>query len=154
PAEHVPFHAYWSSYGDMDAAQSRWYFFWRNEVRSGRYPPTDLSYIFIHVYECLHGVGFDTMLHAYGHLWALWHNYRSQHPRLDGCLMRWMLDLNAYYEMGMNPVEIVRSTPGATTSGISPDLLAATMDGSGEDFVPTLGQIALISNYNPRSGKF
>src|SRR5690606_21209608 len=67
-AVHVPFQAYWSSYGDMDKAQSNWYYYWRQEVRRGRYPPTDLSYIFVHVYECLHGIGFDTILHAYGHL--------------------------------------------------------------------------------------
>lgn len=138
----------------MDEAQSRWYYFWRSEVRNGRYPPTDLSYIFIHVYECLHGIGFDSVLHAYGHLWAVWHNYRHQHPRLDSYLMGWMLDLNAYYQIGMDPLEIVRSAPGAVSSGISPDLLAASMDVPGGGSTPSLRQIALISNYDPRSGKF
>lgn len=153
-AVHVPFKAYWSSYGHMDELQSQWYYYWRNEVLHGRYPPTDLSYIFIHVYECIHGIGFKTMLHAYGHLWTLWHNYRSQHPNLDGYLMTWMLDLNSYYRIGMDPLEIVRSTPGAATSGISPDVLAASMDVPDGNFVPSLLQIAKISDYNPRSGKF
>lgn len=153
-AVHVPFKAYWSSYGHMDELQSQWYYYWRSEVLHGRYPPTDLSYIFIHVYECLHGIGFKTMLHAYGHLWTLWHNYRSQHPNLDGYLMTWMLDLNSYYRIGMDPLEIVRSTPGAATSGISSDILAASMDVAEGYFLPSLQQIAKISNYNPRSGKF
>lgn len=154
PTEHVPFKAYWSSYSDMDESQSSWYYFWRSEVRSGRYPPTDLSYIFIHVYECLHGIGFDTILHSYGHLWALWHNYRLQHPRLDNYLMGWMLDLNAYYGIGLNPLEIVRSSTGAATSGISPDLLTAALLDSETEYIPTIDQIAKIAKYDPRSGKF
>ena len=154
PAGHVPFQAYWSSYADMDKAQRDWYYFWRSEVRSGRYLPTDLSYIFIHVYECLHGIGFDTILHAYGHLWAVWHKYRQQHPRLDNYLMRWMLDLNAYYGIGLNPLDIVRSSTGAVTSGIAPDLLTACLLVSESQYVPTIDHIARIANYDPRSGKF
>lgn len=152
-AKHVPFKAYWSSYADMDAAQSRWYYYWRNEVRNGRYPPTDLSYIFIHVYECIHGVGFKTILHAYGHLWALWHNYRRQHPRLDRYLMQWMLDLNAYYEVGMDSLDIVRSSVGAASSGISSDLIVASL-ATRKGEVPTVDQLALIAKFDPRSGKF
>lgn len=153
PAEHVPFKAYWSSYSDMDAAQRRWYYYWRNEVRNGRYPPTDLSYIFVHVYECIHGIGFNTLLHAYGHLWALWHKYRQQHPRLDSYLMRWMLDLNAYYEVGMDSLDIVRSSVGAATSGISSDLIIASLATKNGE-TPTVDQLALIAKFDPRSGKF
>lgn len=54
----IPFKSYWPTYGHMTGTQSRWYFYWRNEVRQGRYLKTDLSYIFLHVYELINGVGW------------------------------------------------------------------------------------------------
>lgn len=68
----VPFKSYWPTYGHMTGAQSRWYFFWRDEVRQGRYPKTDLSYIFLHVYELINGVGWIQPQDGYRQLALIW----------------------------------------------------------------------------------
>ncbi len=53
----VPFMQYWPSYDSMSKQQKDWYFYWRSQVRKGIYLNTDLSYIFVHVYELLSGYG-------------------------------------------------------------------------------------------------
>ena len=45
----VPFMNYWPTYDSMTGSQSRWYFYWRSEVREQRYPDSSLSYIFLYV---------------------------------------------------------------------------------------------------------
>jgi len=67
----VPFKSYWPTYGHMTGAQSRWYFYWRSEVRQGRYHKTDLSYIFLHVYELINGVGWEEPTDGYRQLCQL-----------------------------------------------------------------------------------
>ena len=57
-AEFVPFMQYWPTYDSMDRRQRAWYFYWRTQVRNGEYPDTDLSYIFVHIYELLSGCGW------------------------------------------------------------------------------------------------
>ena len=44
-APFVAFKSYWPTYDQMASDQFKWYFYWREEVRSGRYPDTDLSYL-------------------------------------------------------------------------------------------------------------
>lgn len=55
----TPFKSYWPIFDQMTAHQFKWYFYWREEVRSGRYPDTDLSYLFVYFYELIHGVGWS-----------------------------------------------------------------------------------------------
>lgn len=87
----------------MSPEQLRWYFYWRSEVRQGRYPATDLSYIFVHVYEALACIGFDTPQAAYERLVALWERYRldflyaNQEARLDTYLISWIADFVALH---------------------------------------------------------
>ena len=53
----VEFMQYWPTYDVMSPAQQQWYFYWRSEVRQGRLLATDLSYIFVHVYELINLIG-------------------------------------------------------------------------------------------------
>jgi len=94
-AEPVPFMEYWPTYSSMSAAQQRWYFYWRSQVRQNNYLPTDLSYIFIHVYELLNLVEIPDPVQAAGRLWVLWQKYRGQQPKLDNYLPDWGGDLLA-----------------------------------------------------------
>lgn len=94
-AEPVPFFQYWPTYDSMSAAQKRWYFFWRAQVRRGNYLPTDLSYIFVHVYEVLNLIEFPEPLQATARLRALRDAYVQTHPKLDNYLPEWGGDLLA-----------------------------------------------------------
>jgi hypothetical protein len=94
-AEPVPFMQYWPTYSALNPAQKRWYFYWRSEVRRGNYLPTDLSYIFLHVYETLNLVEDHDPDLAAQRIWSLWQKYRPQHPNLDNYLPDWGGDLLA-----------------------------------------------------------
>lgn len=94
-AQFVPFQAYWSTYKDMNPAQLKFYFRWRTAIRNGEAIPTDLSYIFVHVYELLHVVGAKNGQDAAEQLARLWRAYRPTYPKLDTYLITWIADLYA-----------------------------------------------------------
>ncbi|WNS45114.1 TerB N-terminal domain-containing protein [Paenibacillus sp. MMS20-IR301] len=108
----VPFKSYWPTYGHMTGAQSRWYFFWRDEVRQGRYPKTDLSYIFLNVYELLNGVGWDEPLDGCRQLNLLWEAYRDQYKRLDQYLGGWIADFSFVHKLEIPLTGIVARSRG------------------------------------------
>ena len=91
-AAFVPFSYYWPTYDSMDKQQQDWYFYWRTQVRNGNYIDTDLSYIFIHVYEFLNGCGWETAPSGYSQLMKLWLSYRRRFPTLDNYLLEWTFD--------------------------------------------------------------
>jgi hypothetical protein len=91
----VRFMHYWPTYGDMDASQKNWYFYWRSEARKGNYLPTDLSYIFVHVYEILNLIEFQNPTQAANRLKELWQAYRGAYIQLDRYLPEWGGDLLA-----------------------------------------------------------
>lgn len=47
------FHGYYCTFADMDAVQKDWYFYWRQRTVNRDYIYTDLSYIYVFVYELL-----------------------------------------------------------------------------------------------------
>lgn len=97
PTIHVPFMQYWPTYSSMSTQQQQWYFYWRSLVRQEQYLPTDLSYIFVHIYEILNLVEEPNPQQASTYLWRLWQQYRVQHPKLDRYLADWGGDLLAIH---------------------------------------------------------
>ena len=91
-APFVPFMQYWPSYDSMNRQQKNWYFYWRTQVRQSVYLKTDLSYIFVHIYELLSGFGWKNPEDGYNQLLALWTTYRAEHPKLDHYLLNWLFD--------------------------------------------------------------
>ena len=151
---HVPFQTYWSTYRDMSAAQARWYFYWRSQARAGNFLPTDLSYLFIHVYECLHAVGFDDAGAAWRHLVDLWQEYRTKHPKLDYYLQDWVLDMNAYYELGQDPLDFVRDMGQEGVRFRDPDLVATAWLETRDYSALPPEMLDAIARFDRRSGKF
>jgi len=92
PAAFVPFMTYWPTYDSMNKQQQAWYFFWRSQVRHGNYPDTDLSYIFIHIYELLSGVGWQTPQQGYEALVQIWSAYKNRFPTLNHYMSDWTFD--------------------------------------------------------------
>ncbi|MFD1177895.1 TerB N-terminal domain-containing protein [Paenibacillus puldeungensis] len=91
-APFVPFMSYWPTYEHMMESQRKWYFYWRSEVRNGRYPDTDLSYIFVYVYELINGVGWADPNEGYEMLASLAAAYGGKYPQLNGYLIDWAAD--------------------------------------------------------------
>lgn len=94
-APFVPFQTYWPSYGQMDRSQLAFYFKWRSRARRGETLHTDLSYVFVHVYELLHVIGATNADDAAQQLERLWLAYRPTFPKLDNYIVPWTSDLYA-----------------------------------------------------------
>lgn len=90
---HVPFMSYWPTYRSFTKEQLYWYLYWRAEVRNGRYPKTDLSYIFVHVYEVLSLIETEEPRTAVERLMALVKAYDSDYPNLKKYVYDWAGDL-------------------------------------------------------------
>ncbi len=93
PVPSIPFMEYWPTFQSLNPDQKKWYFFWRSEVRQGRFPDTDLSYIFIYVYELLCLVEILDPFKATEQIKKIWKAYRSLYPKLDNYLPDWGGDL-------------------------------------------------------------
>ncbi len=93
PVPPTPFMQYWPTFNALNPEQKNWYFYWRSEVRQGSYPLTDLSYIFIYIYELLCLVEIPDPAKAAEQIKTIWRAYRPHYPRLDNYLPEWGGDL-------------------------------------------------------------
>ncbi|MBY9079294.1 TerB N-terminal domain-containing protein [Paenibacillus sp. HN-1] len=150
-AEFIPFKSYWPTYGHMTASQSKWYFYWRNEVRHGQYPETDLSYVFLHVYELINGVGWETPRDGYEQLTALWEAYRGSFKRLDHYLGGWIADFAFVHKLDIPLRDIVMRAKGL--GGDLAELELVRCLGSAPEQL-TLPALALMSDYEVAKSKF
>lgn len=104
--EFVPFMQYWPTYDSMNPSQRAWYFYWRTQIRKGEYLDTDLSYIFVHIYELLSGYGWKQASDGYSQLMSLWMSYRERFPKLDHYLFGWIFDFAKIYQLDFTMPEI------------------------------------------------
>ena len=50
-SDFVRFYSYMPQYSQLNEQQKAYYFFWRSEVREGRFPKTDYSYLYLYAFE-------------------------------------------------------------------------------------------------------
>ncbi|OZB98531.1 TerB N-terminal domain-containing protein [Paenibacillus sp. XY044] len=108
PAPYVPFMSYWPTYQQMSEAQRKWYFYWRSEVRQGRYSHTDLSYVFIYIYELIQQVGWSDPEEGYRLLDEIWTAYRDKFTRLDHYLKEWIADFVLIHKLDIPLIRITQ----------------------------------------------
>ncbi len=101
----VPFSRYWPTYEQMSADQQRWYFYWRSELRIGNFLPTDLSYLFVYVYECINVIGFENPQTAFERLVTFWQYYRELQPKLDNYLIDWIADFAVIHQLPVTALD-------------------------------------------------
>ncbi|GIP56697.1 TerB N-terminal domain-containing protein [Paenibacillus woosongensis] len=110
-AEFIPFHAYWPTYEQMQPGQLRWYLYWRGEVRSGRYPDTDLSYLFVYLYELIHGIGINEPAEGHEQMQRVWLAYRERYPKLDTYVREWLYDYGLVFGLHVQPLAPLQKLP-------------------------------------------
>ena len=98
------FEEYYPTYDDMLENQKKWYFYWRNKVRNKSYPKTDLSYIFLYVYELLCDIGVQNDTDGLNKLMAVWSSYRKEFPKLDNYLPQWVFDYCCLHNLPYGPL--------------------------------------------------
>lgn len=152
---HVPFMSYWPTYDSMTNSQLKWYFYWRSMVRDGKYPDTDLSYIFVFVYELINNVGVKDARDGFEQLRRVWLSYRDRHPKLDNYLIDWLFDYALINKYPANPMEVLREALKVSALPRYNDidlLLPGFISGSLVEL--PLGLIDSISNYRLLRSKF
>jgi hypothetical protein len=93
----VPFMSYWPCYSHMNEAQRNRYFYLRGNWRECGYPETDLSYIFVYVYELINQINVADPSEGFTKLTGIWLNYRERHTSLDRYLTEWAVDYIEWY---------------------------------------------------------
>ncbi len=96
--EAVAFSCLSPTYQDMNYRQLRSYFSWRTRCRRGDRGPVQLSFLFVHLYELLNGIGLSGP-QGFQRILELWQTYRSQEPLLDRYLPLWLRDYAVYYDL-------------------------------------------------------
>lgn len=112
----VPFKSYWPTYDNMTSAQYKWYFYWREEVRSGRYPDSDLSYLFLYMYELINGVGWSNPAQGYQLLNNVWKSYRERYSKLDTYAREWLFDFSLIHGLNMPVTDTYNRIPRSLSS--------------------------------------
>lgn len=154
-AEPVTFARYSPTYADMSPEQQRWYFYWRTSVRSGRLLPTDLSYLFVYVYECINLVGFDTPQAAFDWLVSFWQHYRALQPKLDQYLLDWLADFLVVHRLPTLPLAWYgQAVTNKIISGDLDFLIEGWLHTGGDCTLLPSPLLYQLAGYSPTSSKF
>ena len=115
PAEFVPFTCYWPTYANMSREQRAWYFYWRDAFYRGNVLRTDLSYIFVAVYEIINRA-YPAGRESLERMLSLWESYREAFPRLDYYMSQWCADYALTNEIAFDFSEILGRIPLAVSN--------------------------------------
>lgn len=156
-AVYVPFESYWPTYRQMSSAQQRWYFYWRTQVRQGNLLTTDLSYLFVYVYELINLIGVNSPAMARDQLVAFWQHYRLLQPKLDGYLVDWIADFTVIHALAPSPLSWYAHAL-ATNAAVSKNqelLFLEAWHHQGRDYAPVPSRFFYkIANYATGQNKF
>ena len=86
------FYSYMPQYSQLNKAQKSYYFYWRSEMRKGRYIRTDYSYLYLYVYEIINLPDKIEPEKGVKLLCRLWREYRKALPRIDMYFSIWVRD--------------------------------------------------------------
>ncbi|WP_438347919.1 TerB N-terminal domain-containing protein [Paenibacillus sp. FA6] len=114
----VPFMNYWPTYDSMTGSQSRWYFYWRSEVREQRYPDSSLSYIFLYVYELINGIGWKDPRDGYQLMVDVWLAYREHHPKLTTYMLEWITDFTLVHQIPIPHQDVFQYVPNELSGDV------------------------------------
>ncbi|GIP26928.1 hypothetical protein J23TS9_20580 [Paenibacillus sp. J23TS9] len=148
----VPFMSYWPIYEQMNESQLSWYFYWRSEVRGGQYLFTDLSYIFVYLYELIHGVGWEHPKQGYDLMMRIWDGYAKRYPNLNGYMADWICDFVLVHQLDIPMIDILsRSSASQTGELFDMELMRLFSD---HPTSLSFEMILTLSDYDMQRSKF
>ncbi len=146
-----PYFSYMPQYSQLNDRQLAYYLWFRSEVRAGRYPSVDYSYILLLVYETINLSDKLPRERSIDLLAALWLNYREEYPRLDVQLSEWIFDM-CLLAKTYPPRDILGEVGSSLPSTAGLREFYADAVGDSEAFATLL--IRHCSNYNYKKSKF
>lgn len=102
-SDFCPYNPHFPNYQTMTQEQQNWYFFWRGQVRDGWYPFTDFGYIYVLIFEYIHGFGWETPEKGYELLVALWKAYGNLSESLFHEFKDWIFDFCLLHKIDFTP---------------------------------------------------
>lgn len=149
---HVPFTCYWPKYSDMNTEQRKWYFHMRSQLRNGVFPDTDVSYLFIYVYELINQIGIENPKQGLDMLMEIWNHYGARYPQLSHYLGDWVFDYMRINKLDCSADQLLMRVPELSDHGLNVALTEV-----GEQQTPLklpVWALEKLSQYRITSSKF
>ena len=146
-----PYFSYMPQYSQLNDRQLAYYLWFRSEIRAGRYPSVDYSYILLLIYETINLSDKLPRERSIDLLAALWLNDRGEYPRLDVQLSEWIFDM-CLLAKTYPPRDILGEVGSSLPSTAGLREFYADAVGDSEAFATLL--IRHCSNYNYKKSKF
>lgn len=100
------FYSYMPQYSQLTRSQRDYYFYWRSELRAGKYIKTDYSYLYLYVYEILNLPDKIPAREGLRLLVNVWREYRRALPRIDYYFSIWVQDYCLVYGLDAPTAEL------------------------------------------------
>lgn len=148
----LPFYSYMPQYAQMNRDQRAYYFYFRSEVREGRFPKTDYSYIYLLVYEILNLPDNITKERGIELLCTLWQTYRKALPGIDKYFSVWVQDYCMIHRLPA-PTARMRSFIVPVIAGSEfKEFYLSDIDSVSSEGITAM--TAYLSQYNWQNGKY
>ena len=95
----VDFFSYMPQYGQLNAAQLRWYLWWRTNFRRGVCLPVSYAYLLLYLYELINLDEVIPPAEGQALMVRLWLSYREENPRLDPLVREWLCDYSLLHRL-------------------------------------------------------
>lgn len=147
----VPFYSYMPQYTQMTTEQKKYYFFWRDMLRRGKYIKTDYSYVYLYAYEILNLPDKISKEEGLRLLVDVFKTYREALPVLDNNFTVWLEDYCLLYGLDYPKDELAPFMFNIVSKSRLKEFYVSDIS-SMTDAVGSL--LAYLSDYDWRSGKY
>lgn len=159
---HVPYFSYIPQYAQLSPAQARYYLWFRDCARAGKFLEADFSYVLLYIYEIINLPDLIPAEEALKQLLAIWLSYRERFLQLDKYMAEWVCDFCLINQLelpseldGILPAVIIRASlkefyvsAMMKRCGVSPADIAADPAALAKILIDT------VSDYDYRSSKY
>ncbi len=150
--EYTPFFSYMPQYSQLNTEQKNYYFYWRSEIRRGKFPKTDYAYLYLYVYEILNLPDKIPAEEGIKILTSLWREYREALPKIGANFSVWIQDYCFIHKLPCPAEELSGFMYEAIGSSAFKEFYLSDIKSADPDSVGSM--IAFLSDYDWRKGKF
>ena len=150
--EYVPFFSYMPQYSQLSTEQKNYYFYWRSEIRRGKFPKTDYSYLYLYVYEILNLPDKIPAKEGIKILATLWREYRADLPKISANFSVWIQDYCLIHRLPCPTDELKEFMYEVIGASAFKEFYISDIGCADGESVGSM--IAFLSDYDWRRGKF
>lgn len=150
--DYVPFFSYMPQYSQLTAEQKNYYFYWRSEIRRGKFPKTDYSYLYLYVYEILNLPDKIPAEEGICMLCSLWRAYRAELPKIGHNFFVWIQDYCFIHRLPCPTDELGEFMYEVIAASDFKEFYLTGVERLSIESVESM--IAFLSDYDWRRGKF